>query len=164
MGNPFKFSYKLDVDSNFKPLYVNTNVILQVATSDDNITFGSYQTFKSGDFNTRALKFRAVLTSTSGEETPEISNMSLVLSLQKRSEEGSNIASGTDVAGKTVTFSYPFYQTPTLTIIGQNLQTGDYFQLNSKNSSSFNVEFFDSGGSTIDRTFDYQAIGIGQQQ
>lgn len=143
---------------------VNTNVILQVATSDDNVTFGSYQTFKSGDFNTRALKFRAVLTSTSGEETPEISNMSLVLSLQKRSEEGSNISSGTDVSGKVVTFDYPFYQTPTLTIIGQNLQTGDYFQLNSKNSTSFNVEFFDSGGNTIDRTFDYQVIGIGQQQ
>ena len=143
---------------------VNTNVILQVATSDDNISFGSYQTFKSGDFNTRALKFRALLTSTSGEETPEISNMSLILSLQKRSEEGSNISSGTDVAGKTITYSYPFYQTPTLTVIAQDLQTGDYFNVNSKSTTAFNIEFFDSGGNTVDRTFDYQLIGIGQQQ
>jgi len=143
---------------------VNTNVVLQVATSDDNVTFGSYQTFKSGDFNTRALKFRAVLTSTSSEETPEISNMSLIVSVQKRSEEGSNISSGTDVAGKTITYSYPFYQIPTLTVIAQNLQTGDYFNINSKTASAFNIEFFDSGGNTIDRTFDYQLIGIGQQQ
>ena len=43
------------------------------------------------------------------------------------------------------------------------MQDGDYFVLNSKDESSFNVEFF-NGVSTIDRTFDYQAIGIGQQQ
>lgn len=143
---------------------VNTNVVLQVATSDDNVTFGNYQTFKSGDFNTRALKFRALLTSTSAEETPEISNMSLIVSLQKRSEEGSNISSGLDTAGKTITYSYPFYQIPTLTVIAQDLQTGDYFNINSKTSSAFNIEFFDSGGNTVDRTFDYQLIGIGQQQ
>ena len=143
---------------------VNTNVELQVALSDDNVTFGSFQSFKSGDFNTRALKFRAVLTSNNAEETPEISNMSLIVSLQKRSEEGSNISSGTDTAGKTITYSYPFYQIPTLTVIAQDLQTGDFFQINSKSTTAFNIEFFNSGGSTVDRTFDYQLIGIGQQQ
>ncbi len=143
---------------------VDTNVELQVATSDDNVTFGSFQSFKSGDFNTRALKFRAVLTSNNAEETPEISNMSLILSLQKRSEEGSNISSGTDTAGKTITYSYPFYQIPTLTVIAQDLQTGDFFNINSKSTTAFNIEFFNSGGSTVDRTFDYQLIGIGQQQ
>jgi len=44
------------------------------------------------------------------------------------------------------------------------MATGDYFTINSKSTSNFNIEFFDSGGNTIDRTFDYQAIGIGQQQ
>tara|TARA_R100001460_G_scaffold26327_1_gene53249 strand:+ start:1310 stop:4072 length:2763 start_codon:yes stop_codon:yes gene_type:complete len=143
---------------------VDTNVELQVALSDDNVTFGSFQSFKSGDFNTRALKFRAVLTSNNAEETPEISNMSLILSLQKRSEEGSNISSGTDTAGKTITYSYPFFQIPTLTVIAQDLQTGDFFNINSKSKTAFNIEFFNSGGNTVNRTFDYQLIGIGQQQ
>ena len=143
---------------------VDTNVELQVATSNDNVTFGSFQSFKSGDFNTRALKFRAVLTSNNAEETPEISNMSLILSLQKRSEEGSNISSGTDTAGKTITYSNPFYQIPTLTVIAQDLQTGDFFNINSKTTTNFNIEFFNSGGSTVNRIFDYQLIGIGQRQ
>jgi len=143
---------------------VDTNVELQVATSDNNVSFGNFQTFKSGDFNSRALKFRAVLTSSNAEETPEISNMSLIVSLQKRSEEGSNISSGTDTAGKTITYTNPFYQIPTLTVIAQNLQTGDFFNINSKSKTAFNVEFFDSGGNTVNRTFDYQLIGIGQQQ
>jgi hypothetical protein len=134
-----------------------------VEDSAGSVTYGSFNKFRSGDYNARALKFRAILTSTNAEETPIIEKLSLKISLQKRSEEGSNISSGTDVSGKTVTFGYPFYQTPSLTIIGQNMQDGDYFVLNSKDESSFNVEFF-NGVSTIDRTFDYQAIGIGQQQ
>jgi hypothetical protein len=79
-------------------------------------------------------------------------------------QDGSNVSSGTDVAGKTVTFDSPYYQTPTLTIIAQNLNTGDYFVLNSKSSSNFNIEFFDSSANTVNRTFDYQAVGLGSQQ
>jgi len=143
---------------------VSTDVQLYIATSDDAVTYGNYTKFKAGDYNTRAIKLRAILTSTNTEETPVVEQLSIRIALPKRSEEGSNISSGTDTAGKVITFSYPFYQTPTVTIIAQDLQTGDYFNLNSKSTDDFNIEFFDSGGNTVNRTFDYQVIGIGQQQ
>jgi hypothetical protein len=81
-----------------------------------------------------------------------------------RTEKGSNVSSGTDTAGKTITFGSEYYQTPSLTVIGQNMATGDFFTITSKGTASFVVEFFNSSGSTVDRTFDYQAIGIGQKQ
>ena len=143
---------------------VSTDVQLYIATSDDAVTYGNYTKFKAGDYNTRAIKLRAILTSTNTEETPVVEQLSIRIALPKRSEEGSNISSGTDTAGKVITFSFPFYQTPTVTIIAQDLQTGDYFNLNSKSTDDFNIEFFDSGGNTVNRTFDYQVIGIGQQQ
>jgi hypothetical protein len=143
---------------------VSTNVQLQIALSDDNVTFGSFANFKSGDFVARAVKFKALLTTSDTSATPQINNLSLKFILPKYVQDGSNIASGTNTAGKTVTFTNAFYQVPTITIIGQDLNTGDYFQLNSKDRSSFNVEFFDSGGNTVDRTFDFQAVGIGSQQ
>jgi hypothetical protein len=143
---------------------VSTNVKLYASTSDDAVTYGAYQEFRSGDYNTRAIKFRAILTSANVEETPVIQNLSLLLSLPKRTETGSNIASGTDVSGKVVTFGYPFYQVPSLTVIAQDMQTGDYFTINSKTASNFNIEFFNSSDTNISRTFDFQAIGIGQQQ
>jgi hypothetical protein len=143
---------------------VSTDVQLYVATSDDAVTYGNYTKFKAGDYNTRAIKLRAILTSINTEETPVVEQLSIRIALPKRSEEGSNISSGTDTAGKVITFSFPFYQTPTVTIIAQDLQTGDYFNLNSKSTDDFNIEFFDSGGNTVNRTFDYQVIGIGQQQ
>jgi len=143
---------------------VNTNVELLISTSDNGTNFSSYKTFKAGDYNTRAFKFRALLTSSSAEETPVVEELSLNLSVPKRSEEGSNIVSGTDIGGKTITFINAFYQIPTVTVIAQDLQTGDYFNLNSKTAQNFNIEFFNSGGTTVSRTFDYQVIGIGQQQ
>jgi len=143
---------------------VDTNAILQISTSQNAVDYTAYQDFKAGDYVARAVKFRLKLTSTNTQESPQVSALSLKLNLPKRTETGDNISSGTDVAGKVITFSSPFYQTPSLTVIGQNMATGDYFTINSKSTSNFNIEFFDSGGNTIDRTFDYQAIGIGQQQ
>jgi len=143
---------------------VDTNAILQISTSQNAVDYTSYQDFKAGDYVARAVKFRLKLTSTNTQESPQVSALSLKLNLPKRTETGDNISSGTDVAGKVITFGSPFYQTPSLTVIGQNMATGDYFTINSKSTSNFNIEFFDSGGNTIDRTFDYQAIGIGQQQ
>jgi hypothetical protein len=143
---------------------VSTNVQLQIALSNDAVSYGAYQNFKAGDYVARAVKFRAVLTSTDTSATPKINNLSIKLLLPTVIQDGSNVTSGTDVAGKTVTFDSPYYQTPTLTIIAQNLNTGDYFVLNSKSSSNFNIEFFDSSANTVNRTFDYQAVGLGSQQ
>jgi hypothetical protein len=143
---------------------ISTNVQLQIALSNDAVSYGAYQNFKAGDYVARAVKFRAVLTSTDTSATPKINNLSIKLLLPTVIQDGSNVTSGTDVAGKTVTFDSPYYQTPTLTIIAQNLNTGDYFVLNSKSSSNFNIEFFDSSANTVNRTFDYQAVGLGSQQ
>ena len=143
---------------------VSTNVQLQVSTSQDNSTFTSYTNFKAGDFVARAIKFRALLTTSDTSATPKINNLSLKLFLPKMTVTESNVASTTSTSGKAVTFSPSFYQTPSLTVIGQNMATGDFFTVTSKSRTGFTIEFFNSGGSTVDRTFDYTANGIGMQQ
>jgi hypothetical protein len=143
---------------------VATNVQLQIATSTDGSNFSSFTNFQAGDYVTRAVKFKAVLTSSDSSATPKINNLSVKISLPKMTIRGSNISSTTDTSGKTITFSSAFYSTPSLTVIGQNMGTGDFFTVTSKSRTGFTIEFFDSGGNTVDRTFDYQANGIGMQQ
>ena len=143
---------------------IDTNAILQISTSQDASTYTSFQDFKAGDFVARAVKFRLKLTSSNTQESPQVSALALKLSLPIRTEKGSNISSTTSTSGKTITFGSEYYQTPSLTVIGQNMATGDFFTITSKGTASFVVEFFNSSGSTVDRTFDYQAIGIGQKQ
>ena len=143
---------------------IDTNASLQISTSQDASTYTSYQDFRAGDFVARAVKFRIKLTSSNTQESPQVSSLALKLSLPTRTEKGSNISSTTSTSGKTITFGSEYYQTPSLTVIGQNMATGDFFTITSKGTASFIVEFFNSSGSTVDRTFDYQAIGIGQKQ
>ena len=143
---------------------VATNVQLQASTSQDNITFTSFSNFTSGDYVARVIKFKALLTSSDTSATPKINNLSLKIFVPKMSASGSNISSTTNTSGKTITFSPAFYQTPSLTVVGQDLATGNFFTITSKSRTGFVVEFFDSGGNTVDRTFDWQANGIGMQQ
>ena len=143
---------------------IDTNASLQISTSQDASTYTSFQDFKAGDFVARAVKFRIKLTSSNTQESPQVSSLALKLSLPIRTEKGSNVSSTTSTSGKTITFGSEYYQTPSLTVIGQNMATGDFFTITSKGTASFIVEFFNSSGSTVDRTFDYQAIGIGQKQ
>ena len=143
---------------------IATNVQLQIATSLDGTNFTSFSNFQAGDYVARKVKFRAVLTSTDSTASPRVNNLSLNLLLPKMSLSDSNVASTTSTSGKAITFSPAFYQTPSLTVIGQNMATGDFFTVTSKTRTGFTVEFFNSSGSTVDRTFDFQANGIGMQQ
>ena len=150
-----------DGDSNAT---VATNVQLQISTSQDNSTFTSFTNFKGGDYVARAVKFKALLTSSDSSSTPKINNLSLKLFLPKMTVRESNVSSTTSTSGKVITFSPSFYGVPSVTVIGQNMVTGDFFTVTSKTRSGFTIEFFNSSGNTVDRTFDYSANGIGMQQ
>jgi hypothetical protein len=54
------------------------------------------------------------------------------------------------------------YAEPSVTIAAQDLATGDFFTITSKSATGFTIEFFNSSGSTISRTFDYVANGQGR--
>jgi hypothetical protein len=79
--------------------------------------------------------------------------------MQKRTETGEDVASGTTT--KTITFTNPFFAIPSIGIAAQNMSTGDFYSISNKSISSFDIVFSNSGGSNINRTFDFVAIGHG---
>ena len=62
-----------------------------------------------------------------------------------------------------ITYTNPFYAVPSIGIAAQNLATGDFFTITSKTVSGFTINFKNSSGSAVDRTFDYIAKGYGLQ-
>jgi hypothetical protein len=72
------------------------------------------------------------------------------------------VASTTSSSGKAVTFTNAFFAEPSVTIASQNLATGDFFTITSKSATGFTIEYFNSNGSTVNRTFDYVATGQGR--
>jgi len=136
----------------------NCNAHLEIALSNDNITYSSYRNFVIGDYTARYYKFRVMMTSSDLSSTPVVSALSVTLDMEDRIFSGNDIISGTGTYA--VTFTYPFYSSNyAVGITAQGMNTGDFFTISSKTVNGFNVAFKNSASSGVSKTFDYLAKG-----
>jgi hypothetical protein len=137
----------------------NANAHIEVATSDDNVTYTSFQNFVIGDYTARYFKFRVVLISRDGASTPRVSAVTVTIDMIDRIFSGNDIVSGAGT--KTVTFTNP-YKTVNyaLGITGQGMATGDFFLVENKTINGFDVTFKNSSNTAISKTFDFIAKGF----
>lgn len=146
--------------------YGDTNVALYVSTTEDDPagtpTWTAFRRFFVGDYKARAFKFKAVLTSASGESSPILQSLSVSIDMPDRVASGSDIASGTGSGGYSVTFTPAFKVAPAVGIAAQNLAQGDYYEITTKSASGFTIRFKNSSGTVVNRTFDYVAKGYGE--
>ena len=137
----------------------NCDAHLEIATSDDNSTFTSFQNFVIGNYTARYLKFRVVLSSSDLASTPVVSAVTVTVDMPDRIFSGNDISSG--VGTKTVSFTNPFKTTGyAVGITMEDANTGDFFTVSNKTVDSFDVLFKNSSGSNISRTFDFIAKGF----
>ena len=136
----------------------NSNAHLEIALSDDNVTYTAFKNFVIGDYTSRYFKFRLYLISRDGTTTPVVSQASVTVDMIDRVFSGNDITSGATTY--TVTFTNPFKTVNyAVGVTGQGMATGDYFLLENKTINGFDVTFKDSSNSVISRTFDYLAKG-----
>jgi len=138
----------------------DAHTILEISTSDDNITYSAFKAFTIGEHIGRYFKFRVLFTSDNLKARALIETLTVTASLSKRTESGNDISSGT--GGKTITYDFGFKLNPAIGISAQSLSNGDYYTITSKSTTGFTIEFFDSSDISIDRSFDYIVQGVGQ--
>ncbi len=144
-----------------------TDAQLLVATTDDDPTSGSasftaFSRVVAGDYTARGFKFRLEMSTIDIDDTPVVSALTVNLSLEKRTESEGNISSGTSASGKTVTFPNAFGSIDGISIAGQNMNSGEFYQITNKTVTGFTIVFKESDGTVVDRTFDYTAQGHGR--
>jgi hypothetical protein len=141
------------------------NVQLQLRITNDNPAgspvWSNWMPFVVGDYSARAYQFQAILTRGSPTVTPAISRLRVDVKMPDRTAGDRNIA--TAAGGSAITFTNPFRATPAISITAQNMATGDYYAVTSPSASGFTIQFFNTGGAGISRTFDYLAKGYGEQ-
>ncbi len=149
-----------DAKSNFDgDTPANCDAHLEIATSDDNSTYTSFQGFVIGNYTARFFKFRIVMTSTDLASTPVISEVIITVDMIDRIFSGNDIASGTST--KTVSFTTPFKTTAyAVGITMEDANTGDFFTVSNKTVNSFDVLFKNSSGTNISKQFDFIAKGF----
>jgi hypothetical protein len=141
------------------------NVDLLISTTDDDPagspTWTAYRKFVAGEYKARGIRFKAILTSLTTSASPAIDELEIECDMPDRVAYGNDIASG--AAAYSVTYSPAFKDAPALAITAQNMGTGDFYTITSKSRTGFTIEFKNSGGTTVSRTFDWVARGFGEQ-
>ena len=150
----------------------DTNAEVFVQTSQDGSNYSSFQKFANGTFKGRTFKFKCVLTTKDTNQDIRISELGYTAEFQRRTEQSTTtIASG--AGAKSISFNSPFFtgtsallgansNPPAIGITAFNMASGDFFELSSITGSGFTVHFKNSSGSSVDRNFNFTAIGFGK--
>ena len=148
-----------DAQSNFDgDTPANCNAHIEIALSNDNITYTSFRNFVVGDYTARYYKFRVTLRSFDLSSTPVISALSVSIDMPDRIFSGNDIVSGTGTYN--VVFTLPFYSNSyAVGITAQGMNTGDYFTISNKTVNGFDVAFKNSSNSGVSKVFDYLSKG-----
>ena len=149
-----------DASSNFDgDTPANCNAHLEIATSDDNVTYTNFRFFVIGEYEARYFKFRVVLISRDLASTPVVSTVTVTLDMPDRIFSGNDIVSGTGT--KSITFTNPYKSANfAVGITGQGMATGDYFTVSNKTINGFDVAFFNSSNAGVSKTFDFITKGF----
>ena len=154
---------------------VNADMLVRVTTDDPSSgspTYTDFQKFANGTYRGRGFQFRANLTSEDPAQDIQVTELGYTASLQRRTEQNATaIASG--AGAKNVTFDHPFFvgtssllgansHLPSVGITALNMASGDIFELSNISSTGFTVHFKNSSGSSINRNFNFTAVGFGK--
>ena len=151
---------------------VDTNAEIFVQTSQDASSYSDFQKFANGTFKGRAFKFKCVLTTNDTNQDIRVSQLGYFAEFQRRTEQSTTtIASG--AGAKSISFNSPFFtgtsallgansNPPAIGITAFNMASGDFFELSSITGTGFTVHFKNSSGSSVDRNFNFTAIGFGK--
>jgi predicted phage tail protein len=142
-----------------------TNASLYVRATNDNPsgtpTWGLWQPFVNGTTRGRGFQFKLQAATSNPTQNLIVEQLGVVTQFQRRTETQRNLSSGAGTY--TVTFPKAFYATPSVGITAQDMATGDYFTLSNATRTGFQITFRNSGGSIVNRNFDYQAVGHGRE-
>jgi len=163
----------------------NVNAKLLVATTNDAPSNGSsyqdsdftgktFNIFANGTYVGRGFKFRCLLESEDPAQSIEIDQLGYKAELDRRTEQKSNLSSGTSSSGLAVTFDQAFFtgaaetsvgvdtQKPSIGITANDLAANERFEITNISGSGFTVKFIDASSNPVNKTFSYTAVGFGR--
>jgi hypothetical protein len=123
--------------------------------------FNEWRTFHAGDFTGYLLQFRLRTRSNSPTIGVAVKSASIEINAQKRVDGDYDVVSS--IGGSRVNYDAEFQQRPAISITQDSVQAGDRYTLTNQNLEGFDIEFFNSSGTSVSRQFDWVASGIGRK-
>lgn len=135
-------------------------------------TYTEWQEFVNGTFRGRAFQFKAELQSFNTSQNIVVDQLGYRATFQRRQDQ----SDGPEVSGAgtaTITYAHPFFTgtatlgglnvtRPSVGIVAQDMNSGDYFRVTNSTGPSFQVTFFNSSNTPVSRNFLWSAVGYGK--
>lgn len=159
----------------------SAELTFQVAKSTTGTPSTSFETFTNTDIIARTLSFKVLVNNDSGYENIDIEELGVNLLFRPRTERSIDNSSATNgvltssgSGATTVTFAKKFFLgtsavgggtekfKPVVGVNINNMQSGDFFTIDSVSSSNFVVSIKNSSNQFVARQFTYNAFGYGE--
>lgn len=114
------------------------------------------------DYTARGFEFRAHLISYQYGITPVIGTLAVTIDMPDRVDGNNDVVC--TASGISVTFTPAFNTTPAIAISAEDMAIDDRYTITNKSATGFDIEFFNAGGTSITKTFDWVVKGFGRQQ
>jgi len=133
---------------------------IYVRTTDDDpddtsAVWSDWSPFVVGEYQSRGFEFKAILSTNYATHNIVVSQLSVVVDMPDRIDSGDDITSG--AGSLTQNYNLQFMIPPALGITAQDMETGDYYEITNKTTTSFDIMFKNSSNTPVSRTFDYIA-------
>ena len=141
---------------------------------DSDFTGKTFNTFANGTHIGRGFKFRCEMDSDDPAQSIEIDQLGYTAELDRRTEQKSNLSSGTSSSGLAVTFDHAFFtgasntdvaagsQLPSIGITANDLGGTDKFEITNISGTGFTIKFTNAGNAVQNKTFSFTAVGFGR--
>ena len=163
-------------DVNAKLLVATTTAAPANGSSYQDSDFSSktFNTFANGIHIGRGFKFRCEMDSDDPAQSIEIDQLGYTAELDRRTEQKTNLTSGTSSSGLNITFDHTFFtgfagtsvgantQLPSIGITANDLGANERFEITNLSGTGFTIKFLNAGNSVISKTFSFTAVGFGR--
>ena len=141
---------------------------LQVrSTSDDpagSPVWTAWKNFTVGEYSARAFEFRLLLSAAVEGTTPSVETMEISVAMLNWAQGLDDVTSSSaDDPSTGVVYGREFYSYTAVTVTPHDMETGDYYEVSSKDETGFSIRFYNASDTRITRTFDYIAQGTGRK-
>jgi hypothetical protein len=147
----------------------DVSAAMYIRTTNDNPSgspvYGEWIPFLSAEFSMRHAQCMLQLASANTTHNVVATALSVQVDMPDRVESAKDITSGAGTY--SVTFANAFKGIPSggggFGITGNNLSSGDYWEITNKTVNGFDIVFKNSGGAAVSRVFDYSVKGYGKK-
>lgn len=117
--------------------------------------------FSTTEATFQYAEFKLILETKNPDISPVVSSLAVRIEAKNRVEGEEDIVSAANVGGTTIYYDRGFYRSPSVAIVAQDMETGDYYSVVDKDNNGFTIVFYNSVGIPVSRMFDYVAKGFG---